>query len=71
MRNDTNETTELGSEEREDLTDEQFIEAAQLRRKYGGEEIDIDAGAVVIRGSEPGAWVAAWVWVSCEEAANV
>jgi hypothetical protein len=30
-------------------------------------EIEIDADATVSRGSDPGAYVAAWVWVPFEE----
>jgi len=45
------------------MTNEQYREAA--REQYGGGDagIEIDEGAVVSRGSDPGAYVAAWVWV--------
>lgn len=30
-------------------------------------EIEIDSGAVVSRGDDPGAYIAAWVWVADED----
>ena len=50
------------------ITDNQYIEAA--KREYGREgEIEIDSNAIVSRGDDPGAYVAAWVWVSNSEVA--
>ena len=44
------------------MTDQQYIEAA--RKQYGREaELEIDDGALVSRGSDAGAYVAAWVWI--------
>ena len=54
------------------MTDVQFIQRA--REEYGRDgEIEIEEGAVVSRGSDrsrgsdPGAYVQAWVWVSDPE----
>ena len=45
------------------MTDNEFIDRA--RAEYGEEgRIEIDDGAKISRGSEYGAYVAAWVWVS-------
>src|SRR5262245_7592303 len=38
-----------------------YIERA--REEYDGDVIDIDDDAIVSRGTDPGAYVAAWVWV--------
>lgn len=49
-------------EEGEGPTDETYREAA--RDRYGCDgEIEIDPGAPVSRGDDPGAYVQAWVWV--------
>ncbi|HYW43078.1 MAG TPA: hypothetical protein VE959_09480, partial [Bryobacteraceae bacterium] len=42
---------------------EEYIEQAQADYMRDG-EIEIDDGAVVSRGSDQGAYVQAWVWVS-------
>lgn len=49
-------------EEDEPPTDEEYIETA---RQIHGEDgvCEIDEGAVVSRGDDPGAYVQAWVWV--------
>ena len=50
-----------------DRTDEQY--RAQARAKYEDEgQIEIDEGAEVSRGDDPGAYVQAWVWVADEDA---
>lgn len=36
---------------------------ALARHDYGSDDIEIDGNAVVSRGEDPGAFVAAWVWV--------
>lgn len=36
---------------------------ALARRDYASEDIEIESNAVVSRGEDPGAFVAAWVWV--------
>ena len=47
--------------------DEAYREAA--RRLHGRDgECEIDSGAVVSIGDDPGAYVAAWVWVPAEDA---
>lgn len=44
------------------MTDAEYVEAA--REEFGSDgELEIDEGAVVSRGSDGGAYVAAWVWV--------
>lgn len=44
------------------ITDARYIEAA--REKYESEgSIEIDESAKVSRGDDPGAYVAAWLWV--------
>lgn len=43
------------------MTDEQYVEAA---RNYYQGTAEVDKGAVVSRGSDRGAYVAAWVWVA-------
>jgi hypothetical protein len=44
------------------MTDEQYRDKA--REQYGREgSIEIDVDAPVSRGSDPGAYVQAWVWV--------
>ncbi len=48
------------------MTDDDY--RADAREQYGlGDEIDIDADAVVSRGDDSGAYVAAWVWVADRE----
>lgn len=48
------------------VTDEQYIEKA--RERYGSEgEVEIDDGAIISRGHDPGAYVQAWVWVYDDE----
>lgn len=44
------------------MTDQQYREAARLNYQREG-EIEIDDNAVISRGSDPGAYVEAWVWV--------
>lgn len=44
------------------MTDARYIEKARAAHEHEG-ECEIDGNAVVSRGSEPGAYVAAWVWV--------
>jgi hypothetical protein len=55
----------------EEALSEQAVEDASYRaaacRLYDGEKIDVDEDAVVSRGDDPGAYVAAWVWVSDED----
>lgn len=41
---------------------------ALAKRDYGSEDIEIDGNAVVSRGDDPGAFVAAWVWVAFPDA---
>lgn len=49
----------------EDMSDEEFIQAA--RNKYASEGyVEIDDNAVVSRGDDPGAYVQAWVWVDAD-----
>lgn len=44
------------------MTDEQYI--AKARKEYQEDgSIEVDDGAPVSRGSDPGAYVQAWVWV--------
>lgn len=43
-------------------TNEQYRKAAERLHAEGG-KIEIDADAKVSRGDDPGAYVAAWVWV--------
>ena len=45
------------------MTNTQYIEAARDQYHRDG-EIEIDDHAVVSRGDDPDAYVAAWVWVS-------
>jgi len=47
--------------------DQGYIEAAKAG-KYSS-EIEVDEGAKVSHGDEPGAYVQAWVWIPDEEAA--
>ena len=53
----------------EDRADPAAAEAKEHYRKAASDqyardgEIEIDAGAVVSQGDDPGAYVAAWVWV--------
>jgi ribosomal protein L12E/L44/L45/RPP1/RPP2 len=50
-----------------DETDQKYREAAD--NEYGRDgECEIDDGAPVSRGDDPGAYVQAWVWVSNAEA---
>lgn len=41
---------------------------ALAKRDYASEDIEIDTNAVVNRGEDPGAFVAAWVWVDFPDA---
>jgi hypothetical protein len=43
-----------------------YREAAFKRSKDG--ELEVDAGAVVSMGDDPGAYVAAWLWIPKEDA---
>lgn len=46
----------------DEITDKQYQQAAKL--SYGKDgECEIDDNAIVSRGSDPGAYVQAWVWV--------
>lgn len=48
------------------VTDEQY--RVQARKDYADDGfIEIDSDAVVSRGSDPGAFVRAWVWVYDED----
>jgi hypothetical protein len=53
-------------EHADDLSDEQREAFREAARKMGCGEVDADA--VVSRGSDPGAYVACWVWVTNEQA---
>lgn len=44
------------------MSDIEFVEAAKVQYQRDG-EIEVDDGAIVSRGSDKGAYVAAWVWV--------
>ncbi len=46
-----------------EITDEQYRNAATVQYGEDG-SIEIDPGATVSRGDDPGAYVQAWVWVS-------
>lgn len=49
-------------EERTPMTDDEYRQKAN--DLFASEEIEIEtADARISRGSDPGAWVAAWVWV--------
>ena len=50
-----------------DETDQKYREAADNEYGHDG-ECEIDDGAPVSRGNDPGAYVQAWVWVSNQEA---
>lgn len=58
-----------GSEDRHDISDDAFRASAKDQYEREG-EIEIDEVAVVSRGSDDGAYVAAWVWVSNAAAAK-
>ena len=45
--------------------DEWFINKAN--EEYGSDEIEIDPDAMVSRGDDPGAFVAAWIWVHLDD----
>lgn len=45
-----------------------YRDAANALRSSNNEEIQVDLGARVSMGSEKGAYVQAWVWVTDEEA---
>ena len=44
------------------MTDQEYIELARAQYESEG-SIEIDDGAPVSRGMDPGAYVQAWVWV--------
>lgn len=44
------------------MTDEEYVTAARAQYQKDG-EIEVDDGAKVSRGDDPGAYVQAWVWV--------
>jgi hypothetical protein len=44
------------------MTNEEYIRRARKEYQRDG-EIEVDDNAVVSRGSDPGAYVQAWVWV--------
>lgn len=48
------------------IPDAAYIDAA--RELYGNTEIEVDEGADVSRGDDPGAFVAGWLWVSDADA---
>jgi hypothetical protein len=48
------------------ITDEQYRAAARRIHQRDG-EVEIDEGATVSRGDDPGCYVAAWVWVYDED----
>jgi hypothetical protein len=45
------------------MTDAQYIEAAREHHAMSEGDVEVDDNAVVSRGSDHGAYVAAWVWV--------
>lgn len=47
---------------------EKFREVAARSGLVSGEDISVDKDAVVSFGDDPGAYVAAWIWVTNEEA---
>lgn len=49
------------------MTDERYIEKARDEYQHEG-DCEIDDNAVISRGSEPGAYVEAWVWVASDQA---
>lgn len=49
------------------MTTQEYRQAARRRYARDG-EIEIDENAKVSRGSDPGAYVQAWVWVPDDEA---
>lgn len=51
------------------ITDKAYIEAARKIHHKDG-EVEIDEGATVSRGSDPGAYIQAWVWVYDEDCKN-
>lgn len=58
-------------EHSDDLSDEQremFREYARTLRVSSDESFEVDGDAVVSRGSDPGAYVQCWVWVTNEQA---
>ena len=59
--------TEIAPPEPEPQTlEDRYRDAAHAKQRDG--ELEIDGDAVVSMGEDPGAYVAAWVWVSNEEA---
>ena len=44
------------------MTDEEYVAKAREMHARDG-AIEVDANAIVSRGDDPGAYVAAWVWV--------
>ena len=51
------------------ITDEQYRAAAQDQAVEG--EIEVDDNAVVSRGDDAGAYVAAWLWVANEQVTEI
>lgn len=49
-----------------EVTDDEIRDKARELYAYDG-EIEIDGNAVVSRGDDPGAYVAAWLWVPLDE----
>jgi len=47
--------------------DKKYVDAARLIYARDG-EIEVDEGAAVSHGADPGAYVQAWVWVTNKEA---
>lgn len=52
--------------EQQDEEDGKFVSAAMGRGTDG--ELEIDENAIVSRGSDPGAYVMAWIWISDRDA---
>jgi len=50
-------------------TDAEYIKSAKRLHESEG-EVEIDSNAKVSRGDDPGAYVAAWVWVDDYEVAE-
>jgi hypothetical protein len=48
------------------MNDEEYRKQAQTY-EIDGTPVDVDEGAVVSRGSDPGAYVQAWVWVPSDD----
>jgi len=51
------------SDDEDEHPDDEAVRQAAVDQYYSDGEIEIDAGAPVSRGDDPGAYVQAWVWV--------